>query len=92
MGPAELGKTRLIRRMIVNQTKLFSPSFDKIVYFYNHYQEHYGIILMNCESTHVDIEFVQGLEWKSLAKAEAQKKGILLVLDDLFDEAARKNF
>ena len=44
---------------------------------------------MNCESTHVDIEFFQGLEWKSLEKAEAQKKRILLVLDDLFEEAAK---
>ena len=44
---------------------------------------------MNCESTHVDIEFFQGLEWKSLEKAEAQKKRILLVLDNLFEEAAK---
>ena len=32
---------------------------------------------MNCESTHVDIEFIQGLEWKSLEKVEAQKERIL---------------
>ena len=44
---------------------------------------------MNCESTHVDIEFIQGLEWKSLEKVEAQKKRILLVVDDLFEEAAK---
>ena len=89
VGPAGSGKTRLIGRMIVNQAKIFSPSFDKIIYFYNHYQEHYGTILMNCESTHVDIEFLQGLEWKSLEKVEAQKKRILLVLDDLFEEAEK---
>ena len=45
---------------------------------------------MNCECTHVDIEFIKGLEWKSLEKAEAQKRRILLALDDLFDEAAKK--
>ena len=44
---------------------------------------------MNCESTHVDIEFIQGLEWKSLEKADVQKKRILLVVDDLFEEAAK---
>ena len=44
---------------------------------------------MNCESTNVDIDFVQGLEWKSLEKAETQKNRILLVLDDLFEEAAK---
>ena len=47
VGPAGSGKTRLIGRMIVNQAKNFSPSFEKIIYFYNHYQEHYGTILMN---------------------------------------------
>ena len=48
---------------------------------------------MDCQSKHVDIEFIKGLEWNFLQKAEAQKKRILLVLDDLFDEAAqRKDF
>ena len=43
---------------------------------------------MNCQSKHVDIEFIQGIEWNFLQKAEAQKR-ILLALDDLFDEAAQ---
>ena len=89
VGPAGSGKTRLIGRMIVNQAKLFSPSFDKIIYFYNHYQELYETILTNCESTQVDIEFTQALEWKSLEKTEVQKKRILFVLVDLFAEAAK---
>ena len=89
VGPAGSGKTRLIGRMIVNQEKIFSPSFDKIIYFYKHYQQYYGTILMDCQSKHVDIEFIQGLEWNFLQKAEAQKKRILLVLDDLLDEAAQ---
>ena len=75
--------------MIVNQEKIFSPSFDKIIYFYKHYQHYYGTILMDCQSKHVDIDFIQGLEWNFLQKAEALKKRILLVLDDLFDEAAQ---
>ena len=88
VGPAGSGKTRLIGRMIVNQ-KIFSPSFDKIIYFYKHYQQYYGTILMDCQSKHVDNDFIQGLEWNFLQRAEAQKKRILLVLDDLFDEAAQ---
>ena len=49
-------------------------------------------MLMDCRSKHVDIEFIQGLEWNFLQKPEAQKR-ILLVLDDLFDEAVQsKNF
>ena len=89
VGPAGSGKTRLIGRMIVNQEKIFSPSFDKIIDFYKHYQQYYGSMLMDCQSKHVDIEFIQGLEWNFLQKTEAQKKRILLVLDDLFDEAAQ---
>ena len=44
---------------------------------------------MDCQSKHVDIEFIQDLEWNFSQKAEAQKKRNLLVLDDLFDEAAQ---
>ena len=87
VGPAGSRKTRLIGRMIVNQEKKFSPSFDKIIYFYIHYRQYYGTISM-CQSKHVDIEFIQSLEWNFMQKAEAQKR-ILLVLDDLFDEAAQ---
>ena len=44
---------------------------------------------MTCESTHVDIEFILGLESKSFEKVEAQKKRILIVLADLFEEAPK---
>ena len=89
VGPADSGKTRMIGRMIGNQEKIISPSFDKIIYFYKHYQKHYYTISKDCEIKQVEIEFVHGLEWNYLEKAEAQKKRILLVLDDLFDEAAQ---
>ena len=88
VGPAGSGKTRLIGRMIVNQEKMFSPCFDKNIYFYKHYQQNHGTILMDGQSKHIDIEFIQGWEWNFLQKAETQKR-ILLVLDDLFDEAAQ---
>ena len=90
VGPAGSAKTRLFGRMIGNQEKTFSPSFDKIIYVYKHYQQHYDAISMDCEFTHVDIEFVHAIEWNYLQITEAQKKKrILLVLEDLFDEAAQ---
>ena len=89
VGPAGSGRTRLIGCMIGNQEKIFLPSCDKIIYFYKHYPQHFDTISMDCEFKHVDIEFVHGLEWNYLQKAEAQKKRILLLLDDLFDEAAQ---
>lgn len=88
VGPAGSGKTRLVGRMICNQEKIFSPSFNKIIYFYKHYQPHYGAIIMDSVAKNLDVEFVQGLEWNALERAEALKKRILLIVDDLFDEAA----
>ena len=81
--------TRLIGRMICNQEKFFSPSLDKIIYFCNLYQQYYDTNSMECDFKHVDIDFVHGLEWNYLQKAEAQRKRNLLVFDDLFDEAAQ---
>ena len=46
---------------------------------------------MVCQSKHVDIEFIHGLEWNFLQRSEAQKGKLWLVLDDLFDKAARSN-
>ena len=88
VGPAGSGKTRLVGRMIIHQEKIFSPCFTKIIYFFKHYQQHYGTILMESERKGLDVEFVQGLDWSALERAEALKKRILLVIDDLFDEAA----
>ena len=74
MGPAGSGNTRLIGRMIGTQEKFFSPSFDKIIYFYKHYQQHYDTISIDGEFKHVVIEFVHGLQENYLQKAEAKKK------------------
>ena len=88
VGPAGCGKTQLVGRMISNQEKIFSPRFRKIIYFYKHYQPQYGKILMESEAKSIDVEFVHGLDWNALERAEALKERILLVLDDLFDEDA----
>ena len=88
VSPAVSGKTRLIGRMIGNQEEKFSPSFDIIICFYEHYQQHYDTITKDCELKHVHIEIVHGLKWNCIQKAEAQKKRLLLVLDDLFDKSA----
>ena len=88
VGLAGSWKTRLIGRMIVNQEKIFPPCCDTTIYFYKYYQQYYGTILMDCQSKHIDIEFIQGLEGNFFLKSWSAKK-ILLVLDDLFDEAAQ---
>lgn len=89
VGPAGSGKTRLIGRMIFNQEKIFKPTFDRILYFYKHYQEPYGNIKTACLSKNVDIEFIQGLEWDAVEHSEALKKRTLVVVDDLYEDAAQ---
>ena len=68
------GKTRLFGHMIVYQEKIFSVSFDKRNHFHKHYQQHHGSSAMGEESRHIDIEFIQRLEWNSSEKTEPQKK------------------
>ena len=74
VGPAGSGKFRLIGRMIGNHEKIFSSSFDKIICFHKQYQQYHDTISRDCYFKHVDIDFVHGLEWKHLQKAEARKK------------------
>ena len=47
---------------------------------------------MNCESTLVDILFIQGLEWNSLEKAEAQSKRNLFWIIYSMNRYKEKNF
>ena len=43
VGPSGSGKSQLIHDWLVFGT--FQPEFDKIYYFYQHYQSLYGLIL-----------------------------------------------
>ena len=89
VAPAGSGKTHLVGRMICNQHKIFRPAFDKVIYFYKHYQEPYKKLLTECQTKNVDLEFVQGLEWSQLERSEALKKRTLIIIDDLYEEAAQ---
>ena len=73
VGPAGSVKSRLIGRMFGNQEQMISSNFDKLIFFCKHYQQHYENLL-DCEFKNADIDFVQGLVWNYLQKAEAQKK------------------
>ena len=89
VGPAGCGKTRLIARMISNQEKIFRPSFDRIIYFHKHNQESYEKLRFECSTKAVDLDLVQGLEWNAVERSEALKQRTLVVIDDLYDEAAQ---
>ena len=92
VGPCGSGKTQLVSNMLKNQSKIFQPSFDKIVYLYNHYQKHFNTLLVNCVSQKHSIEFHQGLNWSAVEKCEARKLRTLVVIDDLYQQACEDEY
>ena len=87
VGPGGCGKTQLVSQMLQNQRKIFKPSFDKILYFYNHFQDHYQSLLLGASDDRTSIEFHQGLQRYAVDKCEAQKMRTLVVIDDLYQDA-----
>ena len=73
--------------MLQNQRKFFKPSFDKILYFYNHFQDHYQSFLLGASDDRTSIGFHQGLQWSAVDKCEAQTNGTLVVINDLCQDA-----
>ena len=78
--------------MLKNQSKIFQPSFDKIVYLYNNYQKHFDTLLVNCVSQKHSIEVHQGLNWSAVEKCEALKLRRLVVIDDLYQQACEDEY
>ena len=54
VGPSGSGKSHLIHDWLIIGT--FQPDFDKIYYFYQHYQSLYGLMSKNIKNIH----FFQG--------------------------------
>ena len=50
VGPSESGKIHLIRDWLIIGT--FQLNFDKIYYFYQHYQSPYGLMFKNIKNMH----------------------------------------
>ncbi len=85
-GPSGSGKTHLIYSMLLNKT--FHPEFNKIVYFYRHWQEIYADFLRNIK----DIEFVACTSFDVIEgvtqniKRDETGGGTLLIFDDICEE------
>ena len=92
VGPCGSGKTQLVSSMLVNQYKVFRPSFDKILYLYNHFQPNFEELQLKCVQSKVQIEFHQGLDWNAVEKCEAQSLRTLLVIDDLYQQACEDEY
>ena len=80
VGPGESGKSQLIYQWLKNDT--FQPKFDKILFFYQHFQPLYDVMLKEIEN----IEFVQGVNFYFIDSLENNGTKYLLIFDDSCQE------
>ena len=86
VGPSGSGKSHLIHDWLTIGT--FQPDFDKIYYFYQHYQSLYGLMSKNIKN----IQFIQGVDFEfiqSLPNNGTKYLPILMIL--VKKSQARKN-
>ena len=87
VGPSGSGKSHLIHDWLVFGT--FQPEFDKICYFYQHYQSLNGIMSENIKK----IEFVQGADFELIQNLPNNGTKYLLIFDESCEEiSSSKNF
>ena len=74
IGPGGCGKTKLVSQIIFNQTIIFTPCFENIVYFYKQFQSDYKPLSLGCTKEKLPIEFHQGLQWAAVDRSEARNR------------------
>ena len=72
VGPSGSGKTVFINDML--QRKTFQPSFDRILYFY----EHFHTMMQSIAG----LEFIQGVDFELIEHLPADGTKYLLIFDD----------
>ena len=82
VGPSGCGKTQLIYEML--QRNIFKPSFEKILYFYQHDQN----LFTEFEKTQ-QIEFINGVDFELIKSLPNNNTKYLLIFDDSCDEICR---
>ena len=78
--PGESRKSQLIYQWLKNDT--FQPMFGKILFFYQHFQPLYDVMLKEIEN----IEFVQGVNFDFIDFLDNNGTKYLLVFDDSYQE------
>ena len=76
VGPGGSGKSHLIHDWLIIGT--FQPDFDKIYYFYQHYQSLYGLMSKNIKNIH----FIQGVDFEFIQSLPNNGTKNLLIFDD----------
>lgn len=80
VGPSGSGKSQLIYDMLLKGT--FQPKFNKILYFYQHFQPLYEEML----TTISNIEFIQCLDFEMIDQLPNDGTKYLLIFDDSCSE------
>ena len=80
VGPCESGESQLIYQWLKNDT--FQPKFDKILFFYQHFQPLYDVMLKAIET----IEFLQGVNFDFIDSLENNGTKYPLIFDDSCQE------
>lgn len=89
VGPSGSGKTRYIADLLSNQKEIFRPSFDRIIYFYQHDQDIYKNLSRKLQD--VGLKFIKNADWDWIRENADVRKRTLLVFDDLFDSIAKSS-
>ena len=80
VGPSGSGKSRLIFDWLKIGT--FQPEFDKIYYFYQHFQPLYGLMKEKIKN----IEFINVIDFQFIEQIPNNGKNYLLIFDDSCEE------
>ncbi len=83
VGPSGCGKTQLIYDMLKNGT--FQPGFNKILYFYEHYQPIYEEMWQKVEN----IEFIQNVDFDMIKELPSNGTNYLPIFDDSCEEICK---
>ena len=78
VGPSGSGKSHLIFEWLKIGT--FQPKFDKIFYFYQHYQPLYG------QMQRKNLKFIQGVDFEMIENLPNNGTKYLLIFDDSCEE------
>ena len=80
VGPSGCGKSHLIEQFFVH--KIFEPIFDKVYFFYQHYQRGLNDRLPKL----VNVEFIAGVNYELIDSLPNDGTKYLLIFDDSCDE------
>ena len=83
VGPSGCGKSYLIFQMLKNGT--FYPMYDKVLYFYQYYQDVYSEMLKEIDN----IEFIQNVDFDLIENLPSDGTNYMLIFDDSCEEICK---